>query len=127
MSDKKSNTDALIFDSAELVEVPVKIGDQEYVLREASGAVAVEYRNMVMRCTKMVDGRATSVENLASVEPFLVHKCLFPKGENKHVSITVVNGFSGKVLAALYQRVREISGLDDKSMKDDKDTDTSGN
>lgn len=96
------------------VELPVTVGDSEYILREASEEVAVNYRNKSMDCTMFnEEGKPIGVKGLADVEVLLVSKCLFTKG-NTSVPASTILSWPARTVKALFVKVREISGFDDE-------------
>lgn len=105
----------LVFDSVSLQEESVVIADKEYVLREASGDTAVQYRNKTMAGMALSDGKLSRIESLADAEPFLVSRCLFECGEiQKNVPESTVRSWPNRIQKALFDRAKEISSLDDE-------------
>lgn len=110
----------MTFDDPTPGKVEVVIGNEEYVLKEASGDTAVKYRNMLLRATKMTDGKVSGIDGMADAEPFLVSACLFRivdmKGTRTEVPVALaaVRAFKDSLLKSLFERVKKISGLDDK-------------
>lgn len=112
------SSEELNFDDVTLTEIPVKIGGDQYILREATGEAAVNYRNAMLACTQLgSSGKPQSIRGLASVEPLLVSHCLFyasgPR-EGQNVSQKTILSWKSKIVKALYEKVREISDLNDK-------------
>lgn len=110
-------SDAMNFDDPTLREVPVKIGDKRFVLREASGDAACKWRNSILKATKLVDGKPASMDGLADGEPYLVSLCLFELNadglELRPVPLHVVRSWPARVQKALFERVKSMSDLDD--------------
>lgn len=110
----------MVFDDPTPAKVEVTIGGEEYVLKEASGDTAVKYRNMLLRATKMSDGKVSGIDGMADAEPYLVSACLFRivdmKGTRTEVPVALaaVRAFKDSILKQLFERVKKISGLDDK-------------
>src|SRR5262249_48389219 len=116
------------FDSVIPVEVPVRIGDERFVLREASEDAAVRWRNACARCARMVDGKVVAVGDIADTEPQLLSWCLYegetirllPDGspDPKHlVSAQRIRRWPARVVKALYDEARRISGLDERDTR----------
>jgi len=104
---------SLHFESTDLIEVPVTIGKDEFVLREADGDVSCKYRNAVLSCTKLSGrGKPVSIQNLADVEPYLVSLCLFSL-DGKPVALKVVRSWPNRITKQLYNTAKEISNLDE--------------
>ena len=111
-------SESMTFDSLSLIEVPVKIIDKNYVLREASEDAACRWRNSQVSGAKMVDGKVSGLGNLADGEPLLVSLCLFelvpevkqfPDG--KPVPLQTVRSWPARVVKQLFAKAKEISGL----------------
>ena len=105
----------LDFGDIQPVEVPVNVGEKHYVLKEASGAAAVSYRNAMLRCTTLgADGRATKVDGMAETEPYLVSLCLFTTDNpSRPVHINVIKSWPSRVQRRLFEKAKEISDLDE--------------
>ena len=54
------NNQRMVFD-LEVIEVPVSIGKNQFVIREADGGTTATYRNMLTDATEFTDGRWKSV------------------------------------------------------------------
>jgi len=121
----------LNFEDVTLIEIPVKIGGDQYILREATGEAAVNYRNAMLACTQLGEsGKPQSIRNLASVEPLLVSYCLYyadgpKKGQN--VPKQVILSWKNKIVKTLYEKVKEISDLDESEDKKDQAEEDRGN
>jgi hypothetical protein len=103
--------DGLVFDSVDLRQVPVQVGRQEYILREANGAGARAYRNAMLRGARLgPDGKPVSIESMADGELVLVQHCLVDK-QGRQLHMQVLAGWPSRVLKALFQKAQEISDL----------------
>jgi hypothetical protein len=115
------------FDDLTLTEIPVTYRGRRYVLTEASGDAVCRWRNALLRATKLgPDGKPVAIEGLADAEPLLVSRCLYvpdkdgrlrltPHGfpdPNYLVPLEDVRGWEGRVVGALFEKVKEISHLD---------------
>lgn len=122
--------EAIVFEDVDVtpVEVPVKIGGVDYILRSANGDTTIKYRNAQMAATRLgPDGKVCGLDGMADVEPLLVSMCLKRKIPNEkipgewklaHVSEADVRAWPPKVLEKLYDTARVISGLkDDESLE----------
>lgn len=111
----------LQFDDLALIRLPVSIGSLKYVLREASGEVACEYRNAQLACTQIGEnGKAVSIQGIADVELLLVSRCIFRLDGDREVpvSISEVATWPSRVVKILYEKAREISEMDVMSEED---------
>lgn len=115
----------LVFDSIAPITVSVSLGGSPYVLKEASGETAVTFRNMVFKYADVSSSGAGKIsEGLASIAPMLVSKCLFSSQEDgtlKPVSMAFVNSLPARILDVLFQKAKEISGLDNAQSQEDRD------
>lgn len=110
--------EALVFESLEPIEIPVKIAGKDYVLREAGEAFASKYQNALMRSTKVVEGadgnKSATVDGISDTESLLVSLCLFEVGANgskTNVNINTIKTWPHRVVKPLFQKAEEISGL----------------
>lgn len=112
-----TDQEPIVFDDITPVEVPVKIGGQDYVLREASGDAATRYRNARANCTKFSGGEFAGVDGpIADAQPKLVSDCLFkivvmPDGKTvfSKVEEKTVRAWPDRIQKALIERVLKIS------------------
>ncbi len=103
-------------------EVPVTIDGEDYVLREASGDTACRYQNAQVACMRMTDGQVSKVTAIADTQPLLVSLCLVklvqkPDSDEpelrRPVPISTVRGWPSRVVKDLFERAKEISGLEE--------------
>ncbi len=103
------------FGDLEVIEIPVNVGSESYILKEASGKAACEYRNAMLACTTLgPEGRPTSLRNLANVEPLLVSLCLFSQ-DGKRVPQDKISAWPARVQKTLFNKIKEISELGEES------------
>jgi len=103
------------FDSESFLptEVPVKYKQTDYVLREATSGAAKDFANARIARVKMGSaGEPTAYGSLGDLEPLLVSMCLFELS-GKPVTMKFVELMPYRMQKALYDKAREISGLDD--------------
>lgn len=112
----------LDFDEVEDIEIPVTVKGKHYVLKEASGKAATEYRNALMACITLgPEGKAQKLVNLASVEPLLVSSCLFygegwdKQKKGKNVPKDVIQSWPSRVQKKLFETVKDISDIAEES------------
>lgn len=106
-----------------LTEVPVIIGGDKYILREADGDATCKWQNKMFRATKLNEqGKPVGLDNVADVEPFFLSLCLYPvvKGEvaAKPVPETTIRKWPHGVIDKLYKRLLDISNLNKKDTKE---------
>jgi len=104
----------MVFEDLALIEVPVTIGGQQYVLREANGDAACKFQNArVARYEYNDEGKLVKLRDMADLEPILVSLCLFKQEDMSPVPEAVIRSWPGKIQGKLYDRAKEISGLDE--------------
>ncbi len=104
----------LVFESLDPISIPVSVGSRKFLLREATVAAACEFENAANACTVYNDkGFRCGVKGLADVDSILVAKCLLEvkDGGYSSVSLDEVRGWPDRIQRVLYQKVREISGM----------------
>jgi hypothetical protein len=107
-----------------IAEVSLKIGGSDYILKEANGGIATEYRNATMKGFILGEnGKPVRIDGLASIEPLLVSRCLIKvetDGNRAAVPITTIKLWPAKVLKALYQRCKDISELTEEEATEEE-------
>lgn len=90
----------------------VKIGPDEYEVREASTAAAKRFQNAQMAAYKMDDGKLTGASpTFFDSEPQLVADCTFKLGGDSPspVPLKTVKDWPDRVTAALFDEIKEMS------------------
>ena len=106
---------ALDFTDFAVREVRVNFPNKNYVLREASGAIAATYRNESLRCTRFgEDGKVSGMEGMADLEIKLVHYCLMDG--DKRVPIETIKGWPERYVKQLFNLAKEMSGLEENTL-----------
>lgn len=122
----------LVFELVSIHGTPVKIGDQYYLVREASCEAARRYRNGVLEGLRFdANGKPTQVTGLANIEPQLLSDCLFhakwregivpdhePTADELEcvgpVSKSEVLNLPSRIVTPLVDYVKKISGLSEE-------------
>lgn len=113
------------FDLTETITIPVRIKDKdgvvrEYELREATGDIACRWRNAIFARTELgPNGKPKSLGNIADTEPILVSLCLFDTKTNNNVSVQTVRSWPSKIQKSLFEKIKEISDLEDDEVTND--------
>jgi len=125
-----SQDQALVFDITPQ-ELSVVISGKDYILREASGHAAAQYRNSALKSFKMgAEGNPETIidDGLVMAEPLLVSLCLFQKTDKglREVSLETVLGWPNKIIKPLFEKAKEISDLGEgeetlENLKQDKE------
>lgn len=103
------------------IEVPIAIGDKKYILKEADGEASTKYRNHRASCMKFnPEGGWTGISGpVNDAEHILISSCLFEiydqNGEirRRPVIFEQVKRFPHRIQKALFEKAKEISGLED--------------
>ena len=101
------------FDDITPIEEKVFIGGEEYLLRETSGDASVKYDNARLDRYEYQDGKLAKVKDLGDLEPLLVSLCLFMSDGKTPVSELTIRSWPARVQKSLYNRAREISGMNE--------------
>jgi len=137
-------SEELDFENLAPVEIPVPIGPSRYLLREASEGAVVQWRDSQVAKAKFgEEGGLQGIGAIAESEPLLVSLCLYELAaaadrttrpvyrhdevfgyfrckingdpEPRHlVPLTTVRGWPARIIKPLFEKLKEISGLDEK-------------
>lgn len=108
----------MVFEDLEPIEIPVKVGNKDMVLREVDEDGYTKYRNKIIAATRFgKDGKPTSVDGVANADPVLLSCCLFEKyqvgTETKLRPIPLVEilKWKSKIVRPLVEKAKEISDI----------------
>lgn len=106
-------------------EFPLKLSGKKYIIREANGTAATKYRNALIAGARLKDSKVEGLEGVAKVEPLLVSECVFEldnKGKpmDTHVPLATVIAWPSRVIKPVFNKIKEISDLDEKPEDEDK-------
>lgn len=115
---------SMVFDPGDVTlreTEPFKLGNHNYVLREATGTAATQFRNKIMSCSVLgPDGKVVKVQGLADVEPFLVSLCLFKvttDKEGNQIKVPLkendVKTLPDRIVKKMFKQARDMSELED--------------
>lgn len=109
-----SSYEEMNFDDLSEIVIPVSIKGKKYILVEADGDATAKYKNKMLSCSKFAEGKMTSVQGMADIEPYLLSLCMFVVRNDRRFPVAegVVRSWPGKVIKKLYTKAREISELD---------------
>ncbi len=104
---------------------PFSIGEKQFILREATEAAHVAYKNEGMKGVKVtgktIDSMSAAIEGTNMADTILVQKCLFEivKSNNpeipvryNQVDLGYVLNLPRRITQRLYAKVRHLSGMD---------------
>jgi len=109
-------TDAMVFESLELIQVAVNIGEEKYVLQEASEEVATAYQIAMMRGMQVVDGKVRgTLAGLADAQSLLLSRCILQYGVDGMlyaVERNLIRRWPSRIVKRLFERLTKISEID---------------
>jgi hypothetical protein len=124
------------FTSLARTQVPVTIGERRFILLEGSGDVAIKYRDAVLaKVNSLKDGKVDRLAGLATVESYLLSMVLYDCTETEGVlpvlndgspdpkalvSQTHIRSWPNRIISSLYERAKQISGLNPVEEKETK-------
>lgn len=88
----------------------VEIGNEEYIVQEATAQIAALYQNHVINNTTLHDGKPTRVRDMGELEILLVKNCLYDS-ENKLVSEKKIRNWPESTVKILHDLISKMSGL----------------
>lgn len=96
-------------------EQPVTIGGSAYTLVELDGAARDKYlQDLTGRVRTTPEGKPAGVKNFCGLQASLVSASLVD-ATRKPVPASLVQSWPARVVAALYDAARELSGLEDEN------------
>jgi hypothetical protein len=110
--------------SLERAERPVTIAGEDYVLVELDGHGRDKYlTNVAGRVRVNEKGDTTGLKNFDGMEAGLVALCLkkIEDGTRKPVTLATIQSWPGRVITALFDAARDISGLEKGEAKETPD------
>lgn len=115
--------DGLIFDDGdcELKTIPVRFRGRDFTLREATADAGAQFRNSLLKSTKMTDGKVTGLDGLADAEVLLVSLCLLEGSDMRVVPKGEIKTWPSRIVKKLYDKAREISDLDEAETVEEVD------
>lgn len=117
--------------SADYFEQIVKIGEEYFLLKEASGEAANKWTDMTSKKTIIKDGQVVAVKNPSETGPYLISLCmtvcdkegvetLSEKTKRPiRVTHTQIEAWPNRVQKALFKKIVEVSDLDPGDEEED--------
>jgi len=89
---------------------------EKYILKEMDGTARDHYLSFVGTRMAASDDQK-SLQNFDGIQANLLHACIFRIDGDKQVRVPVgtIQKFPSRVLAALFDKAKEISGMDDEA------------
>ena len=125
---RKAATEEFTFD-LEVQEVPVKIGDKNYILREANGQQGGDYQNTIARGST-VKGGEFQIGGVSEATTRLLGECLLELPSCSPSVAKFVRTLPSRISRKLTEKLLDMSGLVESDEEEEKEknseTDTSG-
>lgn len=106
------------FSDEPIVFGPFSIGKRSFVLKECSEAAYTAYRNSINRSVRRSneDTKLVYQDGGQEADTLLIQRCLYEVVGEKQVPVTLVfvEELPRKISSKLYDKIREISGMDDE-------------
>lgn len=114
-------SEPMVFEVNDPIEVPVKIGNKDYLLKQVNAGGVVIYKNQA--AAGMILDSSGNLKGLkvGELDPLAVHLSLyyndlsFGKLNGSRVPLSEVNAFDPKIVAKLAERARLISNMEEES------------
>lgn len=116
-------SEPLVFDLdriEESVTLKLKGEEQKYVLRELIGKERDEYLTSLFARMKTGNDGKSTLNNAMGLQASLVSKALTHANgslQGSPVDIETINSWPARIVKSLFERAKEISGLDDEAEK----------
>lgn len=109
----------LVFDEFETLQVPVKVGNNKYWLREADGFAAARYKGAQASAIRIEEGKVSGMTGATSQADLeLIGDCLFRQKDNTPVNISIYGKWPHRILKPIIDAAKTLSGLDTKETKE---------
>lgn len=109
----------LNFSDEPIVFGPFSIGKRSFVLKECSESAYTAYRNSINKSVRRSneDTKLIYQDGGQEADTLLIQRCLYEIiGEKQHpVTLTFVEELTRRISSKLYDKIREISGMDDET------------
>lgn len=111
-------TQIVDYGDLELATEKVKVGGKVYTLTEATESEAKSYRNFMIGKARMKKGETVGYGAIGDAQSYLLSK-LLRNLEGHLVNQTEINSWPSRIVSPLFDRAKDISGLNDGENKDD--------
>jgi hypothetical protein len=101
--------------SLTLKEVPVKLGEADFILRELTGAQRDSYLDDIAHRTNMVGGKVQGFKTFKGMQSFLIAMSLL-NAEGKAVKEDELQKYPASTLTALFKMAIDLNGLNEKDI-----------
>lgn len=99
----------LDFSDMEPFTIPFQVNGKNYELREPTCLAKKKYTNERLSRITFNKGAVTSVRDLGDLEPLLVSLCTFEEGAKKHVDVSLVESWPGRITSKLFEAAKTIA------------------
>lgn len=111
----KLNLQPIVISEEDLarIEIPVTLGNTDFVLKEATGTVITDRDNAVLSGTIMENGKPKRVSGLGVIDAKMLGECLCKKNGSV-VGVAFVQKQPHRVREQLIERLKHISRIEDE-------------
>ena len=106
------------FDFSDLetvAEIPFTYKGEKYILKEANSKVGAIFNNEKVARITFKNGKPAGMRLMGDLAAILVHHCTVVAETGKNVHPSVIAQWPNKMVEDLYDKAKEISGLQDES------------
>ena len=106
----------------DLESIPVELESPEtgkvhkYLLKEMTGVARDQYMTFITKRLKTDESGETTVSSFEGLQSNLLHSCLYKvddNGKESPVPIGTIQKWPSRVVEALFNRAKELSGMED--------------
>jgi len=103
------------------LECPEKGKVQKYLLKEMTGTARDQYMSFISKRLSTDSKGEVTVTGFEGLQANLLHSCLYKVDDNDKESIVPINTIQkwpSRVVEALFNRAKEMSGMDDAALEE---------
>ena len=119
MSEKEVMRFSLALETVDVeLESPETGEVTNYILREMDGAARDSYLSFIGKRMKSNEAGDATVTNFDGLQANMLHSCLFrinDDGKEVRVPTGTIQKFPSRVIGALFEKAKAISGMDDEA------------
>lgn len=109
--------DGMDFGSLKLIQLTVTVDAKKYILREADGDAACNFKNSMASGTKFANGKLSGIGKVADAEYVLLDTCLQTLN-GQHLGVVQLRKWPERVLKKMIDWVRKTSELNPEDGED---------
>jgi len=124
-----ATTDCVLAFDLDLKTLPVKLGSDNYVIKELNGTQREQYMNqMKARSEKdLKTGKTIGIKSFEGIHTSILALCLYKEGSESPVKEATMKGWPASVLERLAEEALKLSGMSVKGKTQEEDEGEEGN